>query len=479
MLHRSTNAALFALVMFTAACAVPLGPGFYIEKELLEVRFVPGSPPHLEIRATFTLKNSGNAPLDALDLSLPAEKDFGAQNVRITVDGTAVSPHPLAADSPDVATVRISFPAAWAQKSKHALAVSYSFAASASGQHLGLSEDSFYLSTRDWFPLPLAPKGLFAEGDKHPKVFNVSVFVPPDFFVHAAGHPYGRKRRATETEYRFRLREGEFSPFVVAGRYHEQKFSDSNGTVIFWTYQSLPADQVARAGRQLAATLKTYETAFGPRAEKSRPVWVAETTALPCGTVDVMGLCGLGLPDSVLHYRYPSQETLADAGLMYFTEILLPGTWFYQVTSPAPDQPLPIDNALANYAQRLAAEARGDVSVPHSLILSRLKDFDDAVARLQEPPSRRMLSDDSYWQFSVRSAKADLFLMAIEEQVGGQTLQRAVRHVVQSLRGKKHGYIDLRVALEAESGKNLGEFFRLWLNQPGIPADFRARYSSH
>ncbi|MCL4524031.1 MAG: hypothetical protein M1451_08985 [Acidobacteria bacterium] len=118
MLHRAATAVLSALVLFAAACAVPLGPGFHTEKELLEVRFVPGAPPHLQVRATFTLKNSGNAPLDSLDLSLPGEKDFGAQNLRITVDGAAIAAQPLADAAPGAANARIVFSAPWPQKAR-------------------------------------------------------------------------------------------------------------------------------------------------------------------------------------------------------------------------------------------------------------------------------------------------------------------------------------------------------------------------
>jgi aminopeptidase N len=45
------------------------------------------------------------------------------------------------------------------------------------------------------------------------------------------------------------------------------------------------------------------------------------------------------------------------------------------------------------------------------------------------------------------------------------------------LRGSEVGYDDLRAALEQSTGKNLAETFRIWLNEKGIPADFRDRYA--
>ena len=35
---------------------------------------------------------------------------------------------------------------------------------------------------------------------------------------------------------------------------------------------------------------------------------------------------------------------------------------------------------------------------------------------------------------------------------------------------------DLRVAIQLETGEDPAEFFRLWLNQPGIPDEFRKKY---
>ncbi len=48
--------------------------------------------------------------------------------------------------------------------------------------------------------------------------------------------------------------------------------------------------------------------------------------------------------------------------------------------------------------------------------------------------------------------------------------------MVGSLHGSRFGYADLLSALELETGQKLGDFFRLWLDQTGIPEDVRARY---
>jgi hypothetical protein len=50
--------------------------------------------------------------------------------------------------------------------------------------------------------------------------------------------------------------------------------------------------------------------------------------------------------------------------------------------------------------------------------------------------------------------------------------------MVTLLRGQETSYDALRSALEHSSGKNLAEPFRVWLNDKGIPADFRSRYAA-
>jgi aminopeptidase N len=48
--------------------------------------------------------------------------------------------------------------------------------------------------------------------------------------------------------------------------------------------------------------------------------------------------------------------------------------------------------------------------------------------------------------------------------------------MVTLLRGQQASYDSLRSALEASTGKNLAELFRIWLNEKGMPAEFRDRY---
>jgi len=83
---------------------------------------------------------------------------------------------------------------------------------------------------------------------------------------------------------------------------------------------------------------------------------------------------------------------------------------------------------------------------------------------------------DSLEQRNIALAKAPLFFVALEDACGEEPMRSGLRQMVTLLRGQETSYDALRSALEQSSGKNLARLFRVWLNDKGIPADFRARY---
>lgn len=475
-----SRALLLAGLSLCAACAVPLGPGFLVRKELLEVRFVPTSPPHLEIRATFDLRNSGNAPLDSLDVSLPDEKLFGRSNLRVELDGALVSPRP-APDAPP-STLRVPFASPWPQKTQHTLVISYDLMQSAdSPAPLGIADNSFFLSTEDWYPLPRAPKGLFAYGDARPRRFDLVVRVPDGFLVHAAGQVKGKRRRAAESEFRFRISTDDFFPFVVAGRYHEQQYKDSNGAVLFWTFQPLPADRVHRVGPALVSTAKNFGAVFGSPwpGKRQLPMRIVERR-FPQGTLH----SGSGtatfdhFPAGALIHPNGFAVGSASEDSLTLVEQSWPWTWAQDVARPsaAPDETL--QHALIHYAALLAELSRSNGAPRPFRVQSFLRSFENLSATAKEIPVALLMPNDPEPQYAIGNWKAALFLVALEDEIGTDNLHRALRQMIQGLRGSTYSFTDLRSAAEVASGKNLAEFFRLWLNQPGIPADFRARYAA-
>jgi aminopeptidase N len=87
---------------------------------------------------------------------------------------------------------------------------------------------------------------------------------------------------------------------------------------------------------------------------------------------------------------------------------------------------------------------------------------------MSDPPEQR----------AIALAKAPLFFVALEDNCGEEAVRKALARVVTLLRGQQVGYSEIRSAIEESSGKDLAEFFRVWLYEKGIPKDFRARYGT-
>ncbi len=73
--------------------------------------------------------------------------------------------------------------------------------------------------------------------------------------------------------------------------------------------------------------------------------------------------------------------------------------------------------------------------------------------------------------------RAALFFVALEDLCGRGNLRAAFEQIVRVRGGNEVADEELRAAVEAASQRDLAEMFRTWLNHPGIPEDFRARYS--
>src|ERR1700756_2231401 len=83
------------IMICSAACTVPLAPGYAISKESREIQFVSGAAPELKIRGQFTLVNSGASKLNFIDVVVPVEKAFGMNDLRVEVNGHEVTAVPL------------------------------------------------------------------------------------------------------------------------------------------------------------------------------------------------------------------------------------------------------------------------------------------------------------------------------------------------------------------------------------------------
>jgi aminopeptidase N len=101
-----------------------------------------------------------------------------------------------------------------------------------------------------------------------------------------------------------------------------------------------------------------------------------------------------------------------------------------------------------------------------------LRGFDAAGRNATTQPERLQES----YRREREGYRMRLLLFALEDAGGRDALHRATRRMLQALRGGTWGRNELRSALEAETGKDLGEFFRVWARPDEIPAAFRAAY---
>jgi hypothetical protein len=466
---------LSTAALFLASCAAPLGPGYSVKKQSLEVHYLPGDPPRLEIRAHYQLRNTGNRNLAALEVDLPAEKFYGRTNLRVSLEGGA------AATSSETTheVVRISFGRSWAKKEEHELALEYELTErSAENRGIILSGDSFFLSSTGWFPVLHPPEGLFGEASEREKPLELSVRVPDGFLAHASGKPRGVRKENGELVYRFRIGKEDFDPFVVAGRYFEQRFQNADATILFWTLQApLPQDQFERAGAHLSASVKVLETNFGPLSKKPQPYRTVQAHSSPYEVLNFFVLSDGNFPRGAL---YDGELSALEGGPpLRFIEIQLAASWFQQLASPRAEADPVLLWALGQYTvDAVEAEAHGDNTDRQLRIRNAFQDFDARRGKSKEKTLLSLAENDPMQELRAGFLKADLLLDALEDKCGQDNLRHALRHMVQSLRGSTYGYNELRSALEQECHQDLGPMFREWLTETGIPADFRQRYES-
>ena len=471
-----------AAALFLSSCAVPLGAGYSIKKQSLDVHYLAGDPPRLEIRARYRLKNTGNRSLAALEVGLPEEKNYGRKNLRATLDGGEIATSALSKGAGLEDEARISFPRPWAQKEEHDLAIEYELTEPfAPYIGIAITGDSFFLSSAGWYPVLRPPEGLFGKGGDRQEPFELSVRVPRGFLARSSGRARGVRKENAELVYRFRIGPEDADPFIIAGRYFEQQFHNAEATILFWTLKApLPQDQLARAGAHLAASIKEYESAFGVLSKKKEPYRVVGMLRWPSGFV--AGFLLASTPSFPLGAVIPTQDdseikvndltlTLADYGLAQ--------SWFASAAPAEPGSSSTFNEVLCHYAVNfVAGVAFGERTERNGQLQGALSLYPEMQKQIKERPLLSMTEGKVPREKLLALIKGELFLGALEDKCGQDNLRRALRHLVQSLRGSAYGYNELRSALEQECHQDLGPTFREWLTETGIPADFRQRYET-
>jgi len=438
---------------------------------------VPGTPPELRIESQYKLQNVGNATLTFLDLGLPEEKSFGRKDLHVEVDGRAVAPASPSDEAPDASpgAMRIALESPWRQKEIRNLSIAYTLASPENtGSRITLGESEFHLGSRGWFPEPLPPRHLFAPNPKSQSAATYAVRVPSDFRVLARGTPKGQKKAGGEIEYRFELSKDDLAPFVVAGRYVSSP-PDRHAPSAFWTLQPLTGDNAAAAAA-VASAWSTLETDFGPLDKNIPSPHVVESPELRARVSGETGAAATAFPGGAI--VNPAALALG-TGSSEFLEIVthaLAHNWFGDELRPSSDSSIGIGEGLPEYATIVIDEARQGPAGRRRRVIEYLRRYDEARTRAEETPLGITMLTDPVGPRRIALAKAPLFYVALEDICGPEEVRRGLAHALSVLRGQEVGYNDLRSALEQSTNRNLGLMFRLWLNQKGIPQDFRDRY---
>ncbi len=463
-------------LVFLCSCAVPFGPGYQIERQQLEARYLATSPAHLHIQATYLLRNIGNSQLGFLEAILPSGPARGRENLRVSVDGREVSVQPASDGSASEA--RIPFDPPWPPKQRRLLVLEYDLAPAVPGDaELAVNEGSFHSRASAAFPLLRPPAGGLVEHGKPPRESRLAVRVPADFQVFAGGRGQGSRQRDRESEYRFGVNKRSFEPFVLAGHYQQQRIEAGGDTIIFWTLEALPAEQAQAAAARLAGTYQTYRSAFGQLWKSPPPVHVIETPARLTqrrgGTGDA---AGVALPAGALLNRAAFRVGITSDTFLTLVEHELAHTWFGEAIAARPHAEVVLGEALAEYSTLVAAEARGGESERQHQTALLLRWFDESRKKAADKPLLEIRAADPYEKRVFGYSKGALLFVGLEDRYGKENVRHALAHLVSSLSGSRFGYAELRAALELETREKLGDFFRLWLDETGIPDEFRARY---
>jgi hypothetical protein len=464
-----------ACAFFAAGCSHPLGPGFHFDDRQAEIRFLSGVPESIHFQVADELENAGDRSLRSLEVRLPQGPVFGERNLRVVIEGGQVSPQP--SSETDNRMMRAPFDPPWEQKEKRKVVTEWDvFPESSPRGTIVASADGFFIADETAFPLWQTPNGLFARGGTFPDKEFLTVFAPRDFRVLAPGKPLKSAGDESQEVHRFSINSGsDFFTYVVAGRYQEKIIQSRQGTVQFWSFHPIDGSTAQTMADRLSSTRETLADFFGGL---SRPTTVRIAEApieLPAEFGEAAGPGAASFPEGVLLGPDAFQQGMADEAVLQLAEYELARTWFGWRVRPRPEAQILLGRGMALFALVIAAEGRQQDG-RRRMVASLIERYDEARAaapdrRLMEPPvgySRAERISTGY--------RAALFIVALEDLCGRDSLRTALRDIIHDRAGSDAGYDELLAAMEYASGRDLAEMFRAWLVQPGIPDDFRTRY---
>lgn len=455
-------------------CAAALGPGYTIQKQSIAVQFVAAPTPAIHIEALYRVKNSGNQPLQSLELRLPGRRRFHFADPQASWDKTALT-FETSPDNPR--NVLLKFPQAWKISAQHELRLSVEYQPAASETNLSFTQDAFFLPAEGWSPELLPARGIFATGGVPPKNWDLVVEVPQGFAVHSSGQVKKRQKKAAaggNTEMLRAVQDGKAGyPFVIGGRFQATELAWDPQKVHVWTLSPQDRSKLQNSGEALIRATRAYDSMLGNRRDKSSELWIVE-----CPVVAGCFSAGVSAYEKLVARegeKTAAEMASSDTVMMDFTggspriaaaAPSLAASWLGYGRNPGFYEQEPPLSALPAFAAARGREAAEGAESRAETIRQLLRAIPENPA-----PQERETGD-------VLRAKSFLFFYGLQDRYGSQAFDAALRHMLEARRGGGFDLDDLIASLEEESHQNVAEFVRLWMKRPGVPDEFRARYAS-
>jgi hypothetical protein len=409
--------------------------------------------------------NVGNAPLAEMTIRMPQRLEPGAAAV-VSIDGRSVTPAVKTEEGESRLIVPIDPPLA--QKNSLSLRLEYEIPA---------ASPEFALGPEAWFGDFVPPKHLFAKGGARAEKTELEIFAPAGYRVLTTGRRRGVRESRTdgETEYRFEIREDDFPPFLVIGKFNERKIRTRGRDVVFWTLQPPEAGCARTFATRLAATANLYRSRFGRLAKHAPRISLIE---MPAGNAPpAWSDEGFGsLPQGIVFSAAPSELCREPQRFFPAAERALAATWFGWAVAPEPDARAFLAGGVRRYAMLVAEEGGSPAAARERWVKDWLREYDRLESGAKPIAPAALKVDSPAAERKMAGIQSALFLIALEDRLGPVAVQNALAHLVGSLRDSTAGLDDVRSALEEAAGRNLFALFREWLERPGIPGAFRQRY---
>ena len=482
--HLRAAAAIVAPVCLAAAgCVAPLGPGYLVEKQSLEVRFVAGSDsapaPKVQIQATYKLRNVGDRPLESLEARLPRGRRVQPSLLQADWDGSLAE---IAPTTDTERNARLRLPASWPVSAHHTLKISYEIvSASDAGPALRFTSDAFFLPAAAWSPELLPQSGIFGFGGTPPKKWELHVRVPQGFVVHTSGVKPKVSRAGGEQVVRAVQTSADHYPFVVAGRYTASESGGGEERIVFWTRSPQAAD-LTQAGQQLSSAAQAYDAAFGPRPKTRERLWVVECPeASGCFSNSARAgslLFGDETSDDAHAEMISSDTVMVDLStgappLAASVAPSLAATWLGYGQNPGFYEQVPPLTAFPLFAAALGRQSVQGPGYRNEVIRSALRRIPRNEAG--QPPHGKGPEEPA----PVIRVKSFLFFYGLQDRYGADVFRKATTAMLEARRGRGFDIADLIASFDQETHESsAAEFVRHWMKHPGVPEEFRARYES-